>query len=72
MFEIEKGIPIPDSKKPIDFPLDKMKVGDSFTVENETIRNRLRTAILRQRYSHPEQAFIVRTIGKEFRCWRIR
>ena len=71
-FKIDKGVPLPQPRRK--YPLDKMKVGDSFFLPVETPRtkvidNRIRSTL----YSTSRNQNIHITIRKVqggFRVWR--
>lgn len=71
MYEIEKGIPVPQFK----YPFRDMKIGDSFLVpcdksEVKVVRNRLVSAACGLK---PRDAkFSCRTVAGGVRCWRIK
>ena len=80
-YEIEHGVTIPPPSKGSNFflyPLEKMKVGDSFKVpiilneKPKSIYSRIQTAISRYRKEHIDHKFTIRTIYNEqcIRCWR--
>ena len=73
---VESGIPIPKGdERPRSsaaiFPFDKMKVGDSFSI-NKDRKYLHRNALARRKTSHPEERYVTRKKkNKNFRCWRV-
>lgn len=82
MFKIEKGIPVPETKRgdSTGFPFDKLKTGDSFlvpfnglrsSVEKAKIAARVSVAIAGFKSRNKGSNFTYRTLKAGVRCWRI-
>lgn len=86
MFKIEKGIPVPDSRKR-KYPLKEMEIGDSFFVSFESgtiltgkMINKLGANILgSSRHLKKEGKFFITRRQKDktgniigIRCWRVK
>ena len=71
-YRVTSGIPIPSLYNPDQFPLRRMKVGDSFGFPADE-QGRVRNAIGRYRKGGAKSTrFVIRTEGKDrCRCWRV-
>ncbi len=68
MTTIEKGVPIPESRRQ-KYPFADMQPGDSFVSNSFNVHNSIRF----WKRQHPEQEFITRKIGeKQLRVWRTK
>jgi hypothetical protein len=69
--KIERGIPVPPNDKARRYPVNELKVGESFAVgvDNRDYHN-LRAAL--RRYADKEKEFTVRRMENCYRCWRIK
>lgn len=71
MFEIEKGVPIPEITHASKYPFEKMEVGDSFFVEGDEAKNRLySSASVYSKRHGGKTKFVVRGVDGGARCWR--
>lgn len=68
--KIEKGVPIPEKKKP-KYPFDEMETGDSFGVPVH-MGYRVRIYLQRHKERTSGKEFITRTVGDEVRVWRTK
>lgn len=73
-FKIEKGVPIPPRKIQSKYPWDQMDIGDSFFVPS-TSGYKL-SKIQSNAYAYgikitPKRKFVIRTLEKGFRIWRV-
>lgn len=79
MFQIEEGIPIPvksRGRKPIDFPLKDMRVGDSFLIESNHDTKVLaawkrKVSGARVRYKLSAHKFKSEAVEGGLRVWRV-
>lgn len=69
-FKIEKGVKVPKiarSGRPLKYPFDVMKVGDSFVCRADDPT--MRSAAMQYGKRHSKQ-FITRATDDGLRCWR--
>lgn len=69
-FKIVSNIPLPTKRGRFRYPLDDMKVGNSFRVDANDVQG-LRMAISQRKRRGREERFTVRKNGDSHRCWRI-
>ena len=67
--KIQKNIPVPPRTRPLRFPFDKMKVGDSFLVKGVKPANLYQSAHTYGR--RMKEKFLVRSVDGGVRCWRV-
>lgn len=65
MFTFEKNVPIPEQAKPVD--IDGWKVGESFLVTSEKLKERVRNRSNRLGY----KVSFRKTTPTTWRCWRV-
>lgn len=71
--KLETGIPMPRKSKYIKWPLEDMKIGQSFVVDGAHVQ-RLRMAISQWKARHDDgRDWSTRMIpgGNDYRCWRV-
>jgi hypothetical protein len=68
--EIDKGVPIPTDWNSR-YPLDRMDVGDSFTIA-QSLGSSLRQVLHKFKQRSPDIAFVRRPEGQRIRIWRIK
>ena len=69
MYQIEKGIPMPEGKPGSKYPFDGMKVGDSFLVPRKD-RSCVSSAATAYSKKYGTK-FSMRTVDGVLRIWRI-
>ena len=72
MFKIDKGVPFTDGRKngrPSKYPWNRLEVGDSFVVEDQS-RNTM-AATARYHTVRTGKTFKAATEGKTVRVWRL-
>ena len=75
MYEIDKGIKIPDLKKTgpeCAYPWDKMEIGDSFFIREGEINNPYGIISAPNKQYRFKKKFTCRKIEDGHRIWRIR
>ena len=74
MYEIEKGMPIPEiqrPRRPINYPWKEMQIGDSFFIPlGVTTRNAIALSAEYQGRT-TEKRFTIRTVEGGVRVWRV-
>ena len=69
MYEIEKGVPLPEEKKKHNYPYEDLQVGESFFVPDGNMN--LLCNYNRVRGKRLERKFVCRKEGKGIRVWRV-
>ena len=74
MFEIERGIPIPENKRHSEYPWSKLEVGDSFVVEGDkkTAKSLRVTGWDYGRRHRPFKIIVRQETDKTVRVWRVQ
>lgn len=78
MFEIEKGLPIPDDEAAKDarraktYNFHALEVGDSILVPGENKSGRAYTAAYNYNARNPERELTSRTVEGGLRIWRVK
>lgn len=73
MINIEKGIPIPNTKgRKSKYPFDKMEVGDSFKLKDVPKNTVLNAANSWAKRNKKKVKFTIRFIDNVTRIWRIK
>lgn len=72
MFQLEKGVPLPDaySVRKRQYPFAQMEIGDSFSAPEE-MRARLSAALSTHKRRHGGEYRILRDSRTTVRCYRI-
>ena len=65
---IEKNVPIPEPRRR-KYPFSKMKIGDSFFIEDTSAKVRASASSYGKRLN---REFITRREGNGVRCWRVK
>lgn len=70
MIKIEKNVPIKKMKKESKYPFEKMDIGDSFEVEFNNVRERVKFYELAKRKGI--SITVRKTSDKTIRIWRVK
>lgn len=75
MYEIEKGVQIPDSRwqrgRPRKYPFSEMEVGDSFVVQPTERKPAITSADQWAKYHKNGAKFVSRFVDGVVRIWRV-
>lgn len=71
MYEIQKGIAVPEIESGPKYPFSKMEIGDSFFVHSRNV-TKVKGGAYSYTKKNPAIKFSILPYEKGYRCWRVQ
>ena len=71
MYEIQKGIAVPEIESGPKYPFSKMEIGDSFAIHSRNVA-KVKGGAYAYTKKNPSVKFSILPHDKAYRCWRVK